>query len=70
MMQSETTFPRLVELVQMDAVQEDTRLHQLLLELLYESSRGQRLTLEDFSTYQDPSLALSLLVLGADLCCL
>jgi hypothetical protein len=50
MMQSETTFPRLVELVQMNAIQEDTRLHQLLLELLYESSRGQRLTLEDFST--------------------
>jgi hypothetical protein len=50
MMHSETTFPRLVELVQTDSVQEDTRLHQMLLELLYESSRVQRLTSEDFST--------------------
>jgi hypothetical protein len=50
MMHSETTFPRLVELVQTDSVQEDTRLHQMLLELLYESSRVQRLTGEDFST--------------------
>ncbi|KAL5113929.1 hypothetical protein ACEQ8H_008178 [Pleosporales sp. CAS-2024a] len=57
MMHSETTFPRLVELVQMDAVQEDTRLHQLLLELLYESSRGQRLTAEDFSTSKTATVA-------------
>jgi hypothetical protein len=49
MMQSESTFPRLVELVQMSSVQEDTKLHQMLLELLYESSRVQRLTWEDFS---------------------
>ncbi len=50
MMHSEGTFARLVELVQMEAVQEDTRLHQILLELLYESSRIQRLNWEDFST--------------------
>lgn len=50
MMHSESTFPRLVELVQMDSLQEDIRLHQMLLELLYESSRVQRLTREDFST--------------------
>jgi hypothetical protein len=43
MMHSETTFPRLVELVQTEDIQEDTKLHQMLLELLYESSRGQRL---------------------------
>lgn len=49
MMHSESTFPRLVELIQMDSVQEDTKLHQMLLELLYESSRVQRLTWEDFS---------------------
>jgi hypothetical protein len=48
MMHSETTFPRLVELVQLDDIQEDTKLHQMLLELLYESSRGQRLAPEDF----------------------
>jgi hypothetical protein len=50
MMHSESTFPRLVELVQTGSVQEDTRLHQMLLELLYESSRVQRLTWEDFGT--------------------
>lgn len=48
MMHAEGTFPRLVELIQMESVQEDTRLHQLLLELLYESSRIQRLGWEDF----------------------
>jgi hypothetical protein len=48
MMHSETTFPRLVELVQTEDIQEDTKLHQMLLELLYESSRGQRLAPEDF----------------------
>ena len=49
MMHSEDTFPRLVELVQTESIQQDTRLHQMLLELLYESSRVQRLTWEDFS---------------------
>jgi hypothetical protein len=50
MMHSEGTFARLIELVQTRTVQEDTRLHQMLLQLLYESSRIQRLTYEDFST--------------------
>jgi hypothetical protein len=59
MMHSESTFPRLVELVQMDSVQEDVKLHQMLLELLYESSRGQRLTYEDFSTSRSYPLAYS-----------
>ncbi|KAH8726637.1 hypothetical protein GQ44DRAFT_613418 [Phaeosphaeriaceae sp. PMI808] len=53
MMHSESTFPRLVELVQMDSVQEDTKLHQMLLELTYESSRVQRLTPEDFMAVND-----------------
>ena len=53
-MHSEGTFARLVELVQMQSVQEDTTLHQLLLQLLYESSRIQRLTWEDFSTSIHP----------------
>jgi hypothetical protein len=48
MMHTEGTFPRLVILVQTPSIQEDTRLHQMLLELLYESSRVQRLTVEDF----------------------
>lgn len=50
MMYEEGIFPRLVELIQMSSVQEDTRLHQMLLELMYESSRIQRLKWEDFST--------------------
>lgn len=49
MMHSEGTFARLVELVQKDSVQEETQLHQLLLQLLYESSRIQRLTYDDLS---------------------
>jgi hypothetical protein len=48
MMHAEGSFPRLVDLVQLESVQEDTRLHQMLLELLYESSRVQTLTWEDF----------------------
>lgn len=50
MMHSEGTFARLVELVQKESVQEETSLHQLLLQLLYESSRIQRLTYDDLST--------------------
>ena len=52
MMHTEGSFPRLVELVQMESVQEDTSLHQLLLELLYESSRVQRLVWEDFGMFK------------------
>lgn len=51
MMHKEGSFPRLVELVQLDDVQEETMLHQMLLELLYESSRVQRLDWEDFGTF-------------------
>ncbi|CAN9094246.1 hypothetical protein CC77DRAFT_518045 [Alternaria alternata] len=53
MMHSEGTFARLVELVQTPSVQEETTLHQLLLQLLYESSRVQRLTWDDFSAVND-----------------
>lgn len=53
MMHSEGTFPRLVELVQTGTVQEDTTLHQMLLQLLYESSRVQRLNWEDFTAVND-----------------
>lgn len=51
MMQAEGAFPRLVELIQTPGVQEDTRLHQMLLELMYESSRIQRLSWADLSTF-------------------
>jgi hypothetical protein len=63
MMHSESTFPRLVELVQSNSVQEETKLHQMLLELLYESSRVQRLTWEDFGRSSDTLLV----AYGADL---
>ena len=49
MMQAEGVFPRLVELIQMPSVQQDTRLHQMLMELMYESSRIQQLSSDDLS---------------------
>lgn len=57
MMHSEGTFARLVELVQKPSVQEEPSLHQLLLQLLYESSRIQRLTYEDFSMSTIPAVS-------------
>ncbi|KAF2641511.1 hypothetical protein P280DRAFT_469126 [Massarina eburnea CBS 473.64] len=53
MMYEEGVFPRLVEMVQTPSIQEDTRLHQMLLELMYESSRIQRLKWEDFIAIDD-----------------
>ncbi|KAF2704161.1 hypothetical protein K504DRAFT_462743 [Pleomassaria siparia CBS 279.74] len=53
MMQAEGVFQRLVELIQMSNVQEDTRLHQMLLELMYESSRIQRLSWGDLNAVDD-----------------
>ncbi|KAF1949789.1 hypothetical protein CC80DRAFT_253106 [Byssothecium circinans] len=53
MMYDEGIFPRLVDLIQSPSVQEDTRLHQMLLELMYESSRIQRLKWEDFMAIDD-----------------
>lgn len=49
-MMEEGAFPRLVSLIQAPSVREDARLHQMLMELMYESSRIQRLKWEDFST--------------------
>ena len=49
MMQQEGTFPRLVELIQIYGKVGDLELHRLLLELMYEMSRIQRLTWEDLS---------------------
>ena len=56
MMQAEGVFPRLVELIKTPSVQEDTRLHQMLLELMYESSRIQRLSWEDLSAWILPTI--------------
>ncbi|KAL9094847.1 MAG: hypothetical protein Q9165_002796 [Trypethelium subeluteriae] len=52
MMKDEGTFPRLVELIQSKA-DDDTGLHRLLLELLYEMSRIQQLGWEDLMTVDD-----------------
>ena len=50
MMSTEGGFPRLLELVQ--AKQDgDTALHRMLLELLYEMSRIQRLRTEDLGKH-------------------
>ena len=51
-MMEEGAFPRLVSLIQAPSVREDARLHQLLMELMYESARIQRLKWEDFSKFQ------------------
>jgi hypothetical protein len=48
MMQQEGVFPRLVELIG-EWGGEDETLHRMLLDLMYESSRIQRLTWEDLS---------------------
>jgi hypothetical protein len=48
MMQQEGAFPRLVELITEWDGKEET-LHRMLLDLMYESSRIQRLTWEDLS---------------------
>jgi hypothetical protein len=61
MMQAEGVFARLVELIRSPNVQQDTRLHQMLMELMYESSRIQRLSWEDLSAStisQDPVTAI------------
>ena len=49
MMHDEGVFPRLIELIQSESVQEEPQLHRMFLELLYESSRIVRLKYEDFS---------------------
>lgn len=46
MMQSEGAFPKLVELVR-EKHEDDSGMHRLLLELMYEMARMQRLARED-----------------------
>ena len=48
MMNEEGVFPRLLELIQ-EKKNDDVGLHRMLLELLYEMSRIQRLRVEDLS---------------------
>jgi len=52
MMNEESCFSRLVELIQMRK-KDDARFHRLLLDLLYEMSRVQRLTAEDLVQVDD-----------------
>jgi hypothetical protein len=52
MMNHEGCFPRLLELIK-QGKGEDARLHRMLLELLYEMSRMQRLSFEDLSQVDD-----------------
>ena len=51
-MNKEGCFPRLLELVK-QGKKDDARLHRLLLELLYEMSRMQRLSPEDLGQVDD-----------------
>lgn len=55
MLKDEGGFPRLLELIQKGR-DDDAGLHRLLLELLYEMSRIQRLRMEDLSQ-QCPQLS-------------
>ena len=50
MIKEEGGFPRLLELIQAER-DDDAGLHRMLLELLYEMSRIQRLRIEDLSQH-------------------
>lgn len=58
MMDEEGSFPRMLELLQAqnEHVDEDTsaRLHRLLMELLYEMSRIQRIKIQDLGGWLSP----------------
>jgi len=56
LMNHESCFIRLVELIK-QGMDEDGRLHRLLLELLYEMSRMQRLSTEDLAHVDDEFVA-------------
>jgi hypothetical protein len=56
MMNTEGCFPRLVELIK-KGKRDDPGLHRLLLELLYEMSRMQRLSTEDLGQVDDDFIA-------------
>lgn len=56
MMNREGCFPRLIELIKLGK-RDDPQLHRLLLELLYEMSRVQRLSTEDLGCVDDDFVA-------------
>lgn len=49
-MNNEGAFPRLLELIHTRRGEEEAGLHRLLMELLYEMSRIQRVKLADLGT--------------------
>lgn len=55
-MNCEGCFPRLLELIKRGK-RDDAQLHRLLLELLYQMSRMQRISLEDLSQADDELIA-------------
>ena len=63
MMGEEGAFPRLVGLIQ-ERKDDETGLHRMLLELLYEMSRIQRLRLEELSELSHSMSLLSCLLTG------
>lgn len=65
MMQSEGVFPRLVELIR-DSQNDDNGLHKLLLELLFEMSRVQRLERDDLSKFVRDCIQLQPLTWPSD----
>ena len=60
MMNGEGAFPRLLELIQ-EKVDDEVGLHRMLLELLYDMSRIQRIRIEDLSRRTFPSLLEAML---------
>ena len=50
---TEACFPRLLELIKERVEDADPRLHQLLLQLMYEMSRMERLRTDDLSAVDD-----------------
>ncbi|RDW67893.1 hypothetical protein BP6252_09289 [Coleophoma cylindrospora] len=56
MMNNEGSFPRLIEMIKLGK-RDDGKLHRLLLELLYEMSRMQRLSTEDLGHVDDDFVA-------------
>ena len=52
LLNKENAFPRLVDLVSGQQQDEHTGLHRLLMELLYEMSRVQKISAEDLSMFR------------------
>lgn len=64
-MNEEGVFPRLLELIQ-ERVDDDAGLHRMMLDMLYEMSRIQRLRMEDLSGCSLEVAMLSILLTGVN----